>query len=322
MRHQLIVVLLLATAAAGQEAELEQFRRGFEDAPVKPIPTEPIEHRLRISLQRAFFDARRGQLSEKRVERLSYELLLAKTVPIEISTVPRTNPGIVLREHSLESVTIEQGFVVLRISGLIDTNEKSNSIAPILVQFGGTGELRKLSYVVGCCNKYGPGPMSFSLFARWDPQAKFGFFTFFKSDGTPLGMDGTKEGVIALRLDPEHLLELEKSRLAAEKTVQMAKQEAAAEEARAEAAALEAERLEQQRAEEAEAARLAAIEEAKYRRWAAGNYSMEAKFISYGVGKVTLQRRDGKRIKVEVSKLSEEDQQYIESLKRKPKTSD
>lgn len=66
-------------------------------------------------------------------------------------------------------------------------------------------------------------------------------------------------------------------------------------------------------AAELEAARLAKIENAKWRTWtaASGKFSTEAKFISFGAGKVTLEKRDGKVITVDLEILCEADESFI-----------
>lgn len=76
------------------------------------------------------------------------------------------------------------------------------------------------------------------------------------------------------------------------------------------------EELEQAAKEEAvrkEADRLSKIEAAKWRVWksASGSFSTEAKFLSFGAGKVTLEKRDGKVITVDLSLLSQEDESFI-----------
>jgi hypothetical protein len=59
----------------------------------------------------------------------------------------------------------------------------------------------------------------------------------------------------------------------------------------------------------------AARREASFRNWksADGKHTTEALLASYAVGIVTLERRDGKRNRVSVDNLSEEDRQYIET---------
>jgi hypothetical protein len=64
-----------------------------------------------------------------------------------------------------------------------------------------------------------------------------------------------------------------------------------------------------------EAAQKAAIdEEAKFRTWtsASGKYTREAKIISYANGIVTLENRAAKRIKLDVTKLSEADREFVD----------
>jgi hypothetical protein len=68
-----------------------------------------------------------------------------------------------------------------------------------------------------------------------------------------------------------------------------------------------------------EAAQLAAIEEdAKFRTWtsASGKHTTEAKIISYANGVVTLENRAAKRIKLEATKLSESDREFIDQWRR------
>ncbi len=59
--------------------------------------------------------------------------------------------------------------------------------------------------------------------------------------------------------------------------------------------------------------REAAIDEAKWRTWhsASGKFDKEAKFVKYANGIVTLQYKDGKAIDLQMDKLSEEDQRFI-----------
>jgi hypothetical protein len=70
--------------------------------------------------------------------------------------------------------------------------------------------------------------------------------------------------------------------------------------------------------EQAEMEYQAAIENAKFRIWtsADANFSTEAKIISYGNGIVTLEKRDGKKIRVRLEKLSESDRTFINSWRR------
>ncbi len=74
----------------------------------------------------------------------------------------------------------------------------------------------------------------------------------------------------------------------------------------------------QQKAD-AEAKRIAAAKrEASFRTWASstGNHTTEAILLSYGSGSVTLERRDGKKIKVELAKLSDADRAYVEKWRK------
>lgn len=85
--------------------------------------------------------------------------------------------------------------------------------------------------------------------------------------------------------------------------------------AREEAERLAAEQAAAAEAEKAakEAARLERIEAAKWRVWssASGSFSTEAKFLSFGAGKVTLEKKDGKVITVDLSQLSPADESFI-----------
>jgi hypothetical protein len=80
-----------------------------------------------------------------------------------------------------------------------------------------------------------------------------------------------------------------------------------------EAASLAA-RAKREAAKQAELQRLASLEESKFRTWTSrkGGHATEAKIISFANGNVTMENRDGKKIKVPVDKLSEEDGRYIE----------
>jgi hypothetical protein len=53
--------------------------------------------------------------------------------------------------------------------------------------------------------------------------------------------------------------------------------------------------------------------EASFRKWTSsnGNHVVEALLSSYANGSVTLELRDGKKVKVDVTKLSEDDQAYV-----------
>lgn len=55
------------------------------------------------------------------------------------------------------------------------------------------------------------------------------------------------------------------------------------------------------------------IEEAKWRTWTAtgGGFTVDAKFIRFGAGKVTLEKRDGKVITVDINILVEDDATFI-----------
>jgi hypothetical protein len=77
---------------------------------------------------------------------------------------------------------------------------------------------------------------------------------------------------------------------------------------------LEAEKAER---EAAEAARLEKIELAKSRTWvsAGGTFTIEAKFIAFSAGVVTLEKKDGTKIQVPIDKLADEDQQFIRERK-------
>jgi SLA1 homology domain 1, SHD1 len=69
----------------------------------------------------------------------------------------------------------------------------------------------------------------------------------------------------------------------------------------------------QKRAEDAAAKR-----EASIRKWTSsnGSHTVEALLATYFNGFVTLEMRDGKKIKVEVTKLSDADQKYIDDWRR------
>ncbi len=80
-----------------------------------------------------------------------------------------------------------------------------------------------------------------------------------------------------------------------------------------------AERLVKQRqAEEAEKARKKAEEDAKFRTWtsASGKYTQEAKIISYANGTITIESRQGKRVKVPLEKLSQADKDFVEKWRK------
>lgn len=51
-----------------------------------------------------------------------------------------------------------------------------------------------------------------------------------------------------------------------------------------------------------------------FRTWtsAKGQFSLDAKLVSFANGKVTLERRDGKEVKVEIERLSESDKDFVE----------
>jgi hypothetical protein len=65
--------------------------------------------------------------------------------------------------------------------------------------------------------------------------------------------------------------------------------------------------------QEAEKARLKAEEDAKFRIWTASNgtKSPEARIVSYANGIITIEKRDGKKAKVPLDKLSEPDKEYV-----------
>lgn len=73
-------------------------------------------------------------------------------------------------------------------------------------------------------------------------------------------------------------------------------------------------RAKREATKQAELQRLASLEESKFRTWTSrkGGHTTEAKIISFANGSVTMENRDGKKIKVPVDKLSEEDGRYIE----------
>ena len=59
--------------------------------------------------------------------------------------------------------------------------------------------------------------------------------------------------------------------------------------------------------------------EASFRRWTSnsGTYSVEALLASYANGVITLEKRDGKKFKVEVTKLSQADQEFVVKWRQK-----
>jgi hypothetical protein len=61
-----------------------------------------------------------------------------------------------------------------------------------------------------------------------------------------------------------------------------------------------------------------AAEDEKYRTWtsATGESTIEAKLISVAQRIVTLEKRDRKRIKVPIFKLSESDRKFIDQWRR------
>jgi hypothetical protein len=65
------------------------------------------------------------------------------------------------------------------------------------------------------------------------------------------------------------------------------------------------------------AQKAAAIEEAKWRTWktANGKYSVEAKFIKFASGMLTLEKKDGIRVDVKLDILTAEDREFV--MKRK-----
>ena len=82
-----------------------------------------------------------------------------------------------------------------------------------------------------------------------------------------------------------------------------AKRRAAAEAARAKA--------------EAEARKKAEIEAAKWRTWtsANGQFQMEGKFVRYAAGKMTLEKKDGTTLEVQLDQLCPEDQEFVKKRK-------
>ena len=152
-----------------------------------------------------------------------------------------------------------------------------------------------------------PGERSFRVYAKRIPDAVEAMLIFVNPDRTwVMYKDATggepKDQLYTVKLDEATLAEAEDKRSAA-RHADHAK--AAADSEANKAAELEAER--------AEAARLAAIEDAKYRKWSSANgkNSVEAKFVSVGQGKVTLQRRDGTKLTVSLKLLSEADQKFV-----------
>lgn len=55
-----------------------------------------------------------------------------------------------------------------------------------------------------------------------------------------------------------------------------------------------------------------------FRTWTSSNakFSTEAKIVSYASGTVTLENREGKRVKVPQDELSQADQEYIGQWRR------
>lgn len=92
---------------------------------------------------------------------------------------------------------------------------------------------------------------------------------------------------------------------------EIAKEERAAAEAGRLAA--EAKRLAVENAQKKADAEQQEIENAKRRIWTSSNgrYTIDAKFISFAVGSVTLEKSDGKRIFVRLDRLSKKDQDFI-----------
>jgi hypothetical protein len=87
----------------------------------------------------------------------------------------------------------------------------------------------------------------------------------------------------------------------------------------AELAKQEAERLAVEQAKRrADRERRAAEEEAKFRTWtaASGKSTIEAKLVSYLGGVALLERRDRRRVRVPLEKLSEADQKFVEKWRR------
>jgi SLA1 homology domain 1, SHD1 len=82
---------------------------------------------------------------------------------------------------------------------------------------------------------------------------------------------------------------------------------------------LHAKDLEQQASEKGEHKIAVAIPEANFRKWtnSSANHSVEALLISYSDGFIMLEKRDGTKVKVDVTKLSEVDQAYVNSWRQK-----
>ena len=153
------------------------------------------------------------------------------------------------------------------------------------------------------------------MFAKRTQDAQSAFVSFhapndrswivYKHDRSDKG-----ERVASFKVDEQSLIEMEELRIAEVRARQERATEAvrvAEEKARAavlaEAAFLEARRK--------------AAEEAKFRTWTSTTgSSIEAKFVSYASGKVTLEKRDGKRLTVDLSKLSQDDRDWLENERR------
>lgn len=112
------------------------------------------------------------------------------------------------------------------------------------------------------------------------------------------------EGMLRIRIPREMYAGLSPEGLAR----QVAERQAARESERA------AREAAGQATRKAELQRLASLDEFKFRTWTSrkGGHTTEAKIISYANGVVTIENPDGKKIKVPVEKLSEEDGRYIE----------
>jgi hypothetical protein len=57
------------------------------------------------------------------------------------------------------------------------------------------------------------------------------------------------------------------------------------------------------------------IDAAKWREWTSGQYKVRAKFVKRIGSQVTLEREDGKQIKIDIGRLSEEDAEFIDKRK-------
>lgn len=58
--------------------------------------------------------------------------------------------------------------------------------------------------------------------------------------------------------------------------------------------------------------------EYEFRTWtdSTGTYTIEAKFVSYGSGNVTIEKKDGSKTTLSLDRLSEEDQKWVKALLR------